>query len=56
VRVVERLDTEAVACGEQRLVGLVPEDEGELTTQPVQALRAELLVEMDGDLAGTSRN
>ena len=51
MRVVEGLDAEAIAGGEERVVGAVPEHEGELAAQLVQAGRAEVLVEVQGDLA-----
>jgi hypothetical protein len=49
--VEEGLDAEAVAGREQGPVGCVPEHQGELTAKPVQAVSAEVLVEMEGDLA-----
>ena len=51
VRVVEGLDAEAIPGGEERVVGAVPEREGELAAQVAQAGRAEVLVEVQGDLA-----
>src|SRR5262249_61032549 len=50
-RVVKGLDAEAIPGGEERVVGAVPEHEGELAAQLTQAGRAALLVEMEGDLA-----
>ena len=47
----ERLDTEAVAGGEDRPVGFIPEYKGEFAAQSVQALRAEIFIEMKSDLA-----
>jgi hypothetical protein len=49
--VKERLDAEAIPCREDRPAVLVPQHEGELAAEMVQALRAEVLVEMQGDLA-----
>ncbi len=54
-RIEQRLDAEPVACREHDAVGLVPDDEGELAAQPVQALRAEIAIEMQGDLAVRTR-
>ena len=51
MRVVEGLDAEAITGGEERVVGAVPEGEGELAAQLLQAGRADLFVEMQGDLA-----
>jgi hypothetical protein len=50
-RVVEGLDAEAVPGGEERVVGAVPQSEGELAAQAAQAGRAEVFVEVQGDLA-----
>ena len=50
-RVVERLDPEPVAGGKQHAVALVPDRERELAAQVVQALRAEVLVQVQRDLA-----
>src|SRR5262245_14000246 len=47
----QRFDAKAVAGGEDRPVDLVPNHERELATQPMQALRAEIFVEMQRDLA-----
>ena len=49
--VEERLDAEAIPRREDRPAVLVPQHEGELAAEMVQALRAEVLVEMQGDLA-----
>ncbi len=50
-RVVEGLDAEAIPGGEERVVGAVPEHEGELAAQVAQAGRAVVFVEVQGDLA-----
>ena len=50
-RVVEGLDAEAIPGGEERVVGPVPEHEGELAAQVAQAGRAVVLVKVQGDLA-----
>ena len=50
LRVEEGLHAEAVARGEQALVAGVPDDEGELAAQAVEALGAEVLVQVEGDL------
>src|SRR2546425_2996161 len=47
---VQRLDAEAVAGQEQRSRGRVPDREREHATQPLHALRAVLLVEMQDRL------
>ena len=49
------LDAEAVARGEDGPVLLIPEHKGELAPQSVQALHAEIFVEMQGDLAVRAR-
>ena len=49
--VEERLDAETVAGREQRRGGLVPKHERELAAQMVQALHAEVLIEVQRDLA-----
>ena len=49
--VEKRLDAEAIARGEERPVPCIPEGEGELATQVVQALRTEVFIEMECDLA-----
>ena len=51
MRVVERLDAEAIPRGEERVVEAVPEGEGELAAQFAQAGRAEVLIEVQSDLA-----
>ncbi len=48
-RVEERLDTEAVASGEEGAVSLIPEDEGELAAQAMKTLGTEILIEVQGD-------
>src|SRR5262245_9157296 len=47
--VEERLDAEAITGGEERAVALVPDDECELSTQVVEALRTKILVQVEGD-------
>jgi hypothetical protein len=49
--VVERLDAEAVPGGEQRLTRVVPQGEGKLAAQLVETTRAEVLVQVEEDLA-----
>ena len=51
LRVEERLEAEAVARREQRTGLLVPDHEGELAAQVLQAARAVVLVEVERDLA-----
>ena len=51
MRVVERLDAEAIPRREERVVEAVPEGEGELAAQLAQAGRAEVLIEVQSDLA-----
>src|SRR4051812_46550441 len=51
MRVVEGLDAEAVPRREERVVEAVPEGEGELAAQLAQAGRAEVLIEVQSDLA-----
>jgi hypothetical protein len=50
-RVIEGLDAEAIPCGEERVVGAVPEGEGKLAAQLAQAGRAVVFIEVKGDLA-----
>src|SRR5215472_16741316 len=47
----ERLDTEAIAGGEDRPINFIPEYKGEFAAQSVQALRPEIFIEMKSDLA-----
>ena len=47
----QRLDAEPVAGGEEPLLRLVPEHEGVLAAQLVEAVRAQVLVEVERDLA-----
>ena len=47
----QRLDAKAVASREQSTVICIPEDEGEFTTQLMETLRSEVLVEVKRDLA-----
>ena len=49
--VEQRLDAEAVAGGEDRPVGFIPKHKSEFAAQSVQALRAEIFIEMQSDLA-----
>jgi hypothetical protein len=49
--VEERLDAEAIACGEEGAVAVVPENECKLPAQVMQAFSANLLVEVKGNLA-----
>src|SRR6185436_2806775 len=53
--VIERLDPEAVAGGEQGVVLIVPQHERELAAQLLQAMSAEFLVQMQRDLAVRAR-
>ena len=53
--VEQRLDAETVARGEDGAVGFIPKHKGELAAQSMQALRAEIFIEMQGDLAVRSR-
>ena len=53
--VEERLDPEAVARREEDLVRFVPEEQRELAAQLRQARRAQVLVEVQGDLAVGAR-
>ena len=55
LRIVERLDAETVARREQQLISFVPERERELAAQLAQRVRAQLLVEVDQDLAVGAR-
>jgi len=48
-RVVERLDAESIACDEQATSGAIPDREGEHAPEAVDALRAQLLVEIQDD-------
>ena len=50
-RVEQRLDAEPVAAGEQRAMRLVPQHEGELPPQAMETVGAEVLIEMERDLA-----
>ncbi len=50
-RVVEGLDAEAIPGGEERVVGAIPEHEGELAAQVAQAGRAVVFVQVQGYLA-----
>ena len=54
-RVEQRLDAEPIARGEHPAVVIVPQHERELSAQLVQALRAEVLVQVQRDLAVRSR-
>src|SRR5581483_10728192 len=54
-RIEQRLDAEAIARREQRAMLVIPNDERELAAQPMQALRAEILIEMKRDLAVRAR-
>ena len=49
------LDAKAVTRGKNGPVPLIPDDKRELAPQPVQALNAEIFVEMQGDLAVRAR-
>ena len=49
--VVQRLDPEAVASGEDGAVGLIPKHKGELAAQAMEALGAAIFVEMQSDFA-----
>lgn len=46
----ERLDSEPVARGKESLLLFIPDDEGKLTAQTVQALWADLFIQMQRDL------
>ena len=50
-RVVERLDAEAIASGEQYLVALIPDRECELAAQRMNRAGAPLLEQVQRDLA-----
>jgi hypothetical protein len=49
--VEQRLDAESVAGGEHGAIDLIPEHKSKLTAQAMQALGAEVFVEMQRDLA-----
>src|SRR5438105_4907025 len=49
-RVLERLDTQPVACQQQAAAAGVPEREREHPPQACQAVEAVVLIEMDDDL------
>ena len=49
--VVERLDAEAIARGEQHLIALVPDGERELAAQLVDGPSTSILVQVQRDLA-----
>ena len=49
--IVQRLDAEAVARGEEFSVSFIPEDECEFAPQPLQAIGSQILVEVQCDLA-----
>src|ERR1700722_15229375 len=51
LRVKERLNTKSIAGGKERPIRLVPKDYGELAPQLVQAVSAQLLIEMKGNFA-----
>jgi hypothetical protein len=53
--VVERLDPETVTGREQGLVRLIPEHERKLTAQPLHAMRAKFLVQVQRDLTVRAR-
>ena len=53
--VEQGLDAEAITRGKDGAVPFIPEHKGELAAQSVQALRAEIFVEMQGDLAVRAR-
>ena len=50
-RVIERLDAEAIARGDELAIPRVPDREGELTTQRVDGACAPVFVEMERNLA-----
>jgi hypothetical protein len=54
-RVVEGFNPESIAHGQQQLVRFVPEHKGEFPAQVSDAMRAELFVEVQGDLAIRAR-
>jgi hypothetical protein len=47
----ERFYAEAVSCGEDCPVRLIPKHKSEFTPQAVQALRAKIFIKMQSDLA-----
>ena len=49
-RQIERLDPEAIARGDQKAIGPVIEEKGELTSQMLETAEAELLVQIENDL------
>src|SRR3974390_213090 len=49
--VEQRLNAESIASGENRPVPFVPNHKGKLAAQPMQALGAEILIEVECDLA-----
>ena len=49
--VEQRLDAEAVAGRKDSAVGLIPKHKGEFAAQAVQALRAEVFIEVQSDFA-----
>ena len=51
----ERLDAEPVAGGEEPLLRLVPQHERELAAELVEAVRPQVLVQVEGDLAVGAR-
>jgi hypothetical protein len=48
--VEQRLDAEAVACGENRPMSFIPQYESEFASQVMQALRADVFIEVQRDL------
>src|SRR4029453_13179723 len=53
--VEEGLDAEPVARGKEPLLGVVPQDEGVLTTEAMEALRPEVFIQVERDLAVGAR-
>jgi hypothetical protein len=49
------LDAKAVARREHQPVGFIPDDERELAAQAMQALRSQIFIEVQGDLAIRAR-
>src|SRR5258708_23933069 len=50
-RVEQRLDAEAIASGKQRLLLLIPDHEGKPAAKLMQALRPQLFVKVQSNLA-----
>jgi hypothetical protein len=51
----QRLDSKAITSSENGSVGLIPNHKSEFTTQPMQALRAEIFIKVKRDFAVRAR-